>query len=382
MNWGARYLCRLLGRNLGRSLLSLLLAALLACAFGLVTLLRDMYAELYKNVEVKAVFSGGLSYDRALKIAESGYVRAPYYEYAVPDVQIGMEGAKGIITNRLDVRVTEPVSWLAGWDERKTMNTEEKVVVLYSYHAEKLGISLGDMVRVNESDWWANLTAFGMYELKPGETPLELRDRFRPFFRVVGIIQSEDRNMTVFFPAEARYKLLFLVPKLDLDIAEYTLNDYHMAADFSAYARGELDKNQNQVRFTLDTSYADRIYQMHRLLETLYPLTVAAALLLGAVLPGLVVLHGAKEITILRALGAKTQKCIELYALGQVLSAALGLVMGFAAVLLARKPELFSTARPFAGYLIAHLAACAIGSGAFAWTCARKHVLAQLTARE
>ena len=37
MNWGRKYLCRLLGRNPGRSLLSLLLAALLAFAFGLVT---------------------------------------------------------------------------------------------------------------------------------------------------------------------------------------------------------------------------------------------------------------------------------------------------------------------------------------------------------
>ena len=77
MTWTLRYLRRLLGRNLGRSLLSLLLAALLAFAFGLVTVLRGMYAELYKNVEVKAAFSGGLSYDRAQKIAQSGFALLP-----------------------------------------------------------------------------------------------------------------------------------------------------------------------------------------------------------------------------------------------------------------------------------------------------------------
>ena len=49
MNWSLRFLRRLLGRNPGRSLLSLLLAALLAFAFGLVTVLRGIYAELYKN---------------------------------------------------------------------------------------------------------------------------------------------------------------------------------------------------------------------------------------------------------------------------------------------------------------------------------------------
>ena len=36
----------------------------------------------------------------------------------------------------------------------------------------------------------------------------------------------------------------------------------------------------------------------------------------------------------------------------------------------------------FGVYLAAHLAACAIGSGIFAWLCARKHALAQLQAKD
>ena len=70
MTWAGRYLRRLLGRNPGRSVLSLLLAALLAFAFGVLTVLRDVYGELYRSVEVKADFSGGLSYTRAVKIAQ------------------------------------------------------------------------------------------------------------------------------------------------------------------------------------------------------------------------------------------------------------------------------------------------------------------------
>ena len=46
MNWDSRYLLRLLRRNLGKSFLSLLLAALLAYAFGVLTVLRGIYAEL------------------------------------------------------------------------------------------------------------------------------------------------------------------------------------------------------------------------------------------------------------------------------------------------------------------------------------------------
>jgi len=382
MNWGIRYLRRTLSRSLGRSLMSLLLAALLAFAFGVLTVLRGIYGDLYQNVEVYADFTGGMSYTRAVKISESGYVRDPYYEYVALDAMIEMETSTAILTNRLDKRVTEPVEWLEGWDEQKAMSSDEKVLVMYSSHAEEFGVSLGDMVRVNEVDWWNGVTALGLDPLKPGETDLERRDARRPFFQVVGMIQTQADNKTVFIPMEARYRVLFLVPKMELDLAEYTLIDYHQAAEFTEYIRGELDKEQNAVQFKMDTSYADRIYRIHQLIETLYPLTIAAALLLGGVLPGLTVLHGSNQISVLRALGAKIRKCVSIYTLAQVLCALVGLVLGMALVILIQKPELAAVWKPFGIYLAAHLAACALGSGIFAWLCARKHVLAQLQAKE
>ncbi|MBR5701189.1 MAG: hypothetical protein IKX47_01885 [Oscillospiraceae bacterium] len=380
--WGGRYLRRLLGRNLGRSALSLLLAALLAFAFGLVTVLRGIYANAYQNVEVKPVISGGLSYDRAVKIMESGYVRDPYYEYVAQNGMVEMEEATVILTNRLDHRTTEPVEWLEGWDEETAMNTKEKVMVLYSSHAKHLSVSLGDKVRVNETDWWNKVTALGLDPLKPGETDMERRDARRPFFQVVGIIQTERQERTVYIPTEARFSLIFLVSDLRLDTAEYTLLDYLRAAEFSDYVKGQLEKNQTAVKFTMDTSYADRIYKIHRLIESLYPLTVAAALLLGGVLPGLIVLHSSKEISILQALGVRAKDCVLLYTLAEVLCALAGIVLGIAMVLVVLHPELSTVVVPFAVYVAAHLAACALGSGIFAWLCARKRVLEQLQAKE
>ena len=114
----------------------------------------------------------------------------------------------------------------------------------------------------------------------------------------------------------------------------------------------------------------------------MYPLAVAAALLLGGVLPGLIVLHGSREISILRALGVRAKECVILYTLAQVLCALAGLVLGIAMVLVILRPELSEVIVPFAIYLAAHLAACALGSGIFAWLCARKRVLEQLQAKE
>ena len=381
-NWGGRYLRRLMGRNLGRSALSLLLAALLAFAFGLVTVLRGIYAEAYQNVEVKGVVSGGLSYERAVKIAESGYVRDPYYEYVAQNAMVEMQNCTAVLTNRLDHMVTEPVEWLEGWDEEQLTGSKDKVLVMYASHAQELGVSLGDKVRVNETEWWNHVTAMGLDPLKSGETDMDRRDARRPFFLVVGIIQSGASNNTVFIPTEARFTVTFLTSELRLDIAEYTLLDYHQAGMFSDYVKEQLDRNQSAVKFTMDTSYADRMYKIHRLIESLYPLAVAAALLLGGVLPGLIVLHSSKEISILRALGVRARDCVILYTLSQVLCALAGLVLGIAAVLVALRPELGEVIVPFAIYLAAHLAACALGSGVFAWLCARKRVLEQLQAKE
>lgn len=380
MNWNWRYLCRVLGRNIGRNLLSLMLATLLAYAFGLLTVLRSIYGELYQHVEVKPVVSG-IGYERAQRIERSGLVRDPYYEARCQDSQIQMEDTPVCLVNRLDKLVDDPVEWAEGWNEEEFGNAQRLVCVMYAAHASVLDVGLGDRVRVNEQAWLANLSMNGN-PFEPGETVEELRDRRRPFFTVVGLIRSESKDRTVFAPVGTNKNLSCLFPVFLLDIAEYTLTDYHRAEDLNSVVKEAMDGGKGNARFHMDTSNADRIYRIHRLLEMLYPLTVAAALLLGGVLPGLSVLHASSQISVLRALGAKVGKCVELYTLAQLLCALFGLVLGFFMVILSQHPGLAAVWRPFGIYLAAHLAACAFGSGVFAWLCARKRVLEQLQAKE
>ncbi len=383
MNWSARYLARLLGRNPGRSLLSLMLAVLLAAAVGLLTDLRGMYAVLYRQVEVKPVFTG-LGYDRALKAEKSGCVRDPYYETVFVDCQVELadrENVPLILLNSLEEQAPWPVDWAEGWDEEAFFASGKRVCLISRAYGEKLGKGLGDKLRVNEQDWLSNLLQSGK-TMQSGETLEEFRDRLRPSLTVVGLVESDREIRAVYCPVTSYESLYCFYSVFTLDIARYTLADYHRAGEFRQFAKGLLDGQQGEAAFLMDTDNADRIYQMHRLLETLYPLTVAAALLLGGVLPGLIVLHAARELSILRALGVKVRRCVGIYTLAQVLCALAGLVLGFLLVLLLRRPEPDTALRPMALYLAAHLAACAVGSGVFAWLCARKHVLAQLQAKE
>ena len=383
-NWGGRYLRRLLNRNVGRSCLSMVLAALLVFAFGVLTGLRSIYRELYQNVEVKPVISGGLDYERAVKIADSGYVRNPYYEFCSKDAVVEMNNTEIIFVNRLDRRVQLPIIWREGLDEETVMASNDRYCIITQGFADSLGLGLGDKVRVNETNWWLHVTNNGNDPLKEGETVMERRDARRPFMEIAGLIQTDVLDTTTYVSAKTwnRYTFLYSEFGFGLDIAEYTLLDYHKAAEFSDYAKQVISRSGNSVQLRIDTSYADRMYKIHRLIESLYPLAVAAALLLGGVLPGLIVLHSSKEISILRALGVRAKECVLLYTLAEVLCALAGLVLGIAMVLVALHPELSAVIVPFAVYVAAHLAACALGSGMFAWLCARKRVLEQLQAKE
>ncbi len=385
MDWSFRYLRRLLGRNPGRSLLSLGLAALLALAFGLVTMLRGMYAELYRNVEVRAVFTG-IPYAKALKAETSGFLRDAYYETVIMDVMVelnDLEHAAILFTNRLEEVGPEDVEWAEGWDEESFFAAEKGVCLLHAEYAEELGMGLGDRVRVNERNWLANISAGGESPLRPGETLLELRDRRRPFLTVAGLLRSGPEDHILRVPAGAFKPLsCFIAGEYSLDIARYTLADYHRASAFRDYAKSLLDGVRGDPAFSMDTDSADRIYEMHRLLETLYPITIAAALLLGGVLPGLMVLHASKEISTLRALGVRIRSCTGIYTLAQALCAFLGLLIGLLLAFVLQRPAFAAVAGPFGIYLAAHLAACALGSGIFAWLSARRHVLELLQSKE
>jgi hypothetical protein len=283
--WGGRYLRRLLGRNLGRSALSLGLAALLVFAFGALTVLRGIYRELYQNVEVKPVITGGLDYKRAEKIAESGYVRDPYYEYVCKDAMVEMVNTEIIFVSRMGRRVKLPILWAEGLDEETVFSSDERYCVITQSFADSLGVGLGDKLRVNEAnDWWDHMTSWGLDPLKPGETVMERRDARRPFLEVAGIIQTDVPDAATYIAVRnwQRYSFLYSEYSFGLDMAEYTLLDYHKATEFSDYAKELISRSEKTTQLRMDTSYADQIYKIHRLIEELYPLAIAAALLLGA----------------------------------------------------------------------------------------------------
>ena len=378
-----RYVFRHVRRAGVKTLLTLLLAALLVGAVGQLTVLRSRYGEMMQSVQVEADFFDGLSLYRAETLLKSGMVRDPVYQTRFPEAELELELAEVVFTNQWDSVISDPVTWLAGWDEESAIQEKGRICILPAPIMEKLGVKLGDTVRINEFGCIQYL-AYG-HNVTPAnrEEGIALRDRYRPFYTVVGRVETEQENSIVFAPITAFGSYSFFGTTLYLDSAAFTLNDYH-DADRVREMAAEIQytvKTKPPV-FSMDTSDADRIYRVYRLIETLYPLTVTAALILGALLPVLMILQEQQEAAVLRALGWSKKLTIRRLTLEQAALCLAGLVLAIAALFTVNGMGFLGVILVPILYVIAHFALCVGASAAFSASILQKSPMRLLQAKE
>ncbi len=377
-----RYIFRHARRAGVKTLLTLLLAALLVGAVGQLAVLRERYAELMGNVRIEAAFYDGLSLYRAETRMESGLVREPVYMTSFREGELEMDPAEAIITNRLDSGVSDPDTWLEGWDEEKAMGEKGRVCILPAPAMENYGIKLGDEVRVNEFGCVDYLQLGHNVDVNTMEEALALRDRYRPFYTVVGRVETNLMKPVVYAPAAAFGSYSFFGTTLYLDSATFILNDYRNAGKLRQMAEEIQYTAKKPPVFSMDTSDADRIYRIYRLIETLYPLTVAAALILGTLLPVLMILQEQQEAAILRALGWSKKLTIRRLTLEQAGLCLAGLSLALIALFAVNGLGFLGVILVPLLYVIAHFALCVGASAAISSSILRRSPMRLLQAKE
>jgi ABC-type lipoprotein release transport system permease subunit len=134
--------------------------------------------------------------------------------------------------------------------------------------------------------------------------------------------------------------------------------------------------------FTMDTSDADRIYRVYRLIETLYPLTVAAALILGTLLPVLMILQEQKEAAILRALGWSKKLTLRRLTLEQAVLCLAGLTLAIIALFAVNGLGFLGVILVPILYVIAHFTLCVAASAAISASILQKSPMRLLQVKE
>ncbi len=377
-----RYVLRHVRRAGARTLLALLLAALLAGAAGELTVLYRSYGELVENVEVGVSYYDGLSYGKAKTVEKSGYVHDAAFQKVFKDAELEFQKAQVWFLNRLEGFVPAPVTWLEGWDEESAMSAFSKVCILPAPVMENLGLSLGDEVRINELDCIGNL-CYG-YHVNPRtwEEMVSLRDAHRNFFTVIGRVETEDDAMIAYAPAAAFPYYSCFGYVLYLDRASFTLNSYYQASEFQRYSDQLMLTVLEPPEFRMDTADADRIFRTYRLIETLYPITLVSALLLGTLLPVLMILQEQREAAILRALGWSKKLTIRRLTLEQAVLCLVGLSLALVALFAVNGLGFLGVILVPILYVIAHFALCVGASAAISASILQKSPMRLLQAKE
>ncbi len=372
-----RYVFRHLRRTPLKASLSLALALILCFAMGFFTVLRDTYGALYQNIEILPRFINGFSYTKALEVEKSGFVaEGAYYEYVNPLCESNFAPDTLVLTNDLSRVCGAEVTYREGAGPE--LFGEAKVYCVVSRDlADTLGLELGQRLELTVRDALSAIAegnpTLGYEEL------LEIYHDNAVNTTIAGI--AEEEGMRVYAPIAmwGVYKPL-TGSTLALDYAEYRLLDYHQATAFRSYA-GQKAQGSSAL-FSMDTTEADRIYQTYRLIETLYPIAFAVAILLGGVLPGIVILQSAREAALLRVLGTTKRRTRAMLGLEQVFLCVFGLALAVAALLAVNGAQLRAVAGLLAVYLAAHFAFCVSASGAAAVNVTRRGVLELLQVKE
>ena len=372
-----RYVGKHLRRTPAKALLSLCLSLVLCFSIGFFTLLRNTYRDLYQNIEVHPRFLNGFSDNRARDVEKSGYVRDPFYRYKRTDCESNFVEDILIMTNDIS-RVTEAeITWRE--DKGPEMFTQSQAFCVVSRElAEELGYELGSRAEICSSGYiWI------LRDSHPFATQEELTEQiyheYTHHFTVAGIAEEEGKTFYAPVAARPHFGSMFS-DYIPLDLAEFTLNDYHKATEFRSWVFRLMVGRPGS--FSMETAEADRVYQTYRLLELLYPIAFALALILGCVLPAGIILQSAKEASLLRVLGTTKRRTRVMLTLEQIFLCFLGLCLAVAALVMTRGSALIAVAGLIAVYAASHLLACAVGTEAAAVSVTRRNVLELLQVKE
>ncbi|NLA87991.1 MAG: ABC transporter permease, partial [Clostridiales bacterium] len=396
-----RYIVRHMRRSAGKSILALALAALLLGTVGQFALIKQAYTQLCTDTVVKANFVGGLALGAVPDILKDGYVTDPYYELSET---VGMNSAPIplAITNDIARYTGEEIeiNYADGYDA-SNLEKPGAFIVASAQFAEMYGLEPGGKVQLSSVGLLEKIreSYVGDYRDEHPDSALtdeeitgllgeEITERFMSAsdtFIIAGIVTTASGKYEdmAFTPGGYYYPSTLYGKLAELDVAEFTLADNLKADEFRAYAQQAPGMGATgRLTFIMDTSKLEYLLNSLRLLETLYPIAMTAALIIGGFLCCLVIVQSSKEAAIIRIQGTTKGKTRAILALEQVLLSIAGLIVGSAALLVYKGSALSVVSPQLALFAALYFAVILISAVICSSLATRRNVLELLQTKE
>ena len=313
-------------RAVWKSALVILAMLLLLVTVGQLAMMGQSYTELFENTVIVANVTGGMRHALVPKFKESGYVADTYYARR-ETMDIATSTTQLVVTNNIPRFIGEDVdiTYFEGYDAT-AMDGFGEVIIIGKALADWNGIKPGDMIDILPPGYVKSLnhSTVARYRKSHPDDPITDEDilgllyrqiivdisRASRKFLVIGIVStpSGEHDRNAFTPGIAGSSVVYGTDA-KLDIVQFELSDNYQAREFRKFGEETIGANISiGILFLMDTGKLENLENTLNLLEALYPMAVAASMLIGGFLCCLIVLQSSKDAAIMRVLGTTKRK--------------------------------------------------------------------------
>lgn len=380
------YILRHMRRAAGKTVVSLILAVVLTSGVGMFVLAKLTYQDTYQKMEVKG---------RALNFSSSSILELSksdlldnFYCYNSLGVRVNdlKQNVSLTFTNDLERYLSGgyTVTYAAGYDESSlNVSTGTGLLCLIGQElAEKLNVQPGDRITLLSDALYSALAG----AIKNEEELLAAIDRKTKMYTVAGVIKSDSASASNgIFTAINRAAEDVYGQSFPFGYCEFTLADNEKLEEINILLEDQKKRESMYAptaSFYIDGTGLDNIRRICGLLESLFPIAVAAAVLIGLFGPGLVIIQSAREAAFLRVLGVTKKRVRCMLVLEQIILCLVGIVLvigGFALL----RPGLFArSAQTIIACFSLYLLGCLCGAFVAAIQVTRHKILELLQVKE
>ncbi len=371
------YILRHMART-GKTVVSLALAVVLAAGIGAFILAKLTYQDAYYGLGVKGTASDFI-FSYAKELSTSSLVKDFYcydsFGVRVEGVEenIPMTATSDLIRNMGDGCVVE---YAKGYDISAFEGTAP-VCLVGKGVAEKLNISPGDEI---------GLLADLLYATLKDQSGEDAVSKGYKAYKVIGVVESEDANIRGGMFTGIRNDLTRLF-SMDFPIerCEFTLADNDRLDELEELLQNMEGRSvvySQTASHHLDSGGLTDIERIRALLESLFPIAVAAAVLIGLFGPLLVILQSAQEAAFLRILGVTKKRARCMLALEQIALSIAGTLFVAGGLALYDPGRFARGSGTFAACFGLYLLGCACGAAVASIQVTRHRLLELLQVKE
>lgn len=375
----AAYIRRHMRRSIGKTAVSLTLAVVLAAGVGTLALARISYKNAFDSLGVKGT-AGNYTFSSTLELSKSPLVKDFYcYENFGARVDGSDLDILMTITNDLTRNLGDncTVEYANGYDVT-SFEGMDQICLVGEELAGKLGISPGDQVGI--------LSSLLYTTLKAGENGEEAVKNGYKTYKVVGVAKSDDAdiNKGIFTGMRRDAEKLFGM-EFTITHCEFILADNNRSEELDALLAEEQENNfmlAPYAFYVLNSGGLTDIERVRGLLESLFPIAVAAAVLIGIFGAFLVILQSAQEAAFLRILGVTKKRARCMLVFEQIVLSIAGIVLVAGGIALS-SPGLFAgSLKTLAPCFGLYLLGCICGAVVAAVQVTRGRILELLQVKE